>query len=67
MKARTILLVSALSYFLSSALWSYAGEETVLSDSLRILGLLCLLFGAIAISRERKNEKMAKLDNSTKE
>ena len=57
LKARTILLVSGLSYFIATALWSFAGEPTVLSDALRILGLLTLAFGGLTIARERKNEK----------
>jgi hypothetical protein len=56
-KARTILLVSSVSYFISLALWSFTGEESLLSDGLRILAFLCLLFGFLAIIRERKAEK----------
>jgi hypothetical protein len=58
LKSRTILLVSAFSYFVSS---SFIGvvplKVDIVFKGLNILGLFCLALGLVALVREIRSEK----------
>jgi len=58
LKSRTILLVSAFSYFVSS---SFIGivplKVEIIFKGLNILGLFCLALGLVALVSEMRSEK----------
>jgi len=63
LNARTLLLVSSLSYFLSNTLEGLSPEWLVVSGGLKVLGLIALLLGIIAIFKERKDEKAPEVES----
>lgn len=56
LKAKTILLVSAISYFLATGLGSL-GDFEVLASALNLLGFITLAIGVVRYITEAKKEK----------
>lgn len=55
LSARTLLLISALSYFATNIFFSVGYE--IVGGALNLLGLIALVMGVIAYNRENKAKK----------